>query len=318
MADEQPAPQPTEAPAPDVTDILAASIRADREAQPADPGDTPAETQEPTPAQKRAIRILASEVELPDGLDEDTYQKLEKITGEINRGVDSKFKEAAAVRQQVEAERQQLAAMAEQSRAFLLQNREIAALAHEIGQYDNVDWDDALARSPDEDTRNRVRDLRYSVDAKRAKLGNLVGAVQQRQQQEFAQRQSQEVHLLEQLQTFGEQQLKTRIKDWGPEAKARVVEAMKEYGVGSTYPDLDRAAMAVANYHPAIVAAFHDAALYRAALKKAEKDSRQESPTPKPVSRVGGNAVAAAKDPDKMSTEEWLRWRTAQIKSRAA
>ena len=40
-----------------------------------------------------------------------------------------------------------------------------------------------------------------------------------------------------------------------------------------------------------------------------------KSNAPKPVSPVGAKSGVAAKDPDKMSVEEWTKWRNAQLKA---
>ena len=56
----------------------------------------------------------------------------------------------------------------------------------------------------------------------------------------------------------------------------------------------------------------HDAALYRKSLAKASAPVEQK-PQPQPVRKVGSSAPAA-KDPDKMSTEEWMKWRNAQVR----
>lgn len=282
--------------------------------------DLAEQTQEPTPAQKRALRILASEVDLPETLDDQTFSRLQEITKQINQGVDRSFKEAAQLRQQAEQAQQQARQFVQQQQQFLLQNREVAALAHDVGQYENVDWFDIIERAPDQETKQRLRDLREQVAAKKDRLGRMVNELTARQQYE-AQVQAQNANQLsEALTRQGEQFIKQFVPQWNEEAQKRVISAMAEYGVGKTMPALDQLADFVTRFHPAVTAAFHDAALYRAGLKKAQAESEsqlQSVPTPRPVSKVGGNASSGAKDPDKMTTEEWLKWRNAQLRKSA-
>ena len=78
---------------------------------------------------------------------------------------------------------------------------------------------------------------------------------------------------------------------------------------------LDQIAMLALSLHPGIVKMAHKAAAFDKQMKSAVGESQQQAPTPRPVAKVGGNAQAA-RDPDKMSTDEWLKWRNAQLRQK--
>jgi hypothetical protein len=297
-------------------------VPVDQEAQePQEPRYEPPEQEvEPEEAPKpatRKLKFVTSEFDLPAELPDDVFSKVEEVSEHIKRGMNEKFREAAALRQQAEQERQSIVEWRAQQEQEVAQHTELAALRHNLKQYDGVNWFDAISNAPDEETRQRIRDLRDQVSSTKERATVLEQEIKQTNEQRKAQESTQHQRLFQHFENVGEQILRQQIKDWGPEKKALVVQALKDYGVGNTHPMIDQAALFAASYHPAVVAAFHDAALYRRGLKKATADSKPEAPKPQPVSKVGGSATPVAKDPDKMSTEEWLRWRTAQVKRRA-
>jgi hypothetical protein len=56
--------------------------------------------------------------------------------------------------------------------------------------------------------------------------------------------------------------------------------------------------------------------LWRKSQKGVVAESQQAAPAPaRPASKVGGNATVA-KDPDKMVTDEWLRWRNSELRKK--
>lgn len=66
--------------------------------------------------------------------------------------------------------------------------------------------------------------------------------------------------------------------------------------------------------HPVVYKLLHLADIGQKFIDRQRKTSRVEqaqATTPVPV--VGGNKATATKDPDKMSTEEWMKWRNKQL-----
>lgn len=278
---------------------------------------------------RRAVRLMASEIELPDFDDSDielpeearqrvrerleaVYGKFEEVAGQLNRGVDSKFKEAKQARQAIEAERAQVMQWRQMQESLLQSDREAVALWHQLEPYKDVDWYAQIQNAPDHETKQQIRDVKEWVDGQTKKLEGAAARSRLIRQQE----QQHETFERQQLLEAGTQVLKNQIKDWGPQKQELVQKTMSEYGIGKTHPKLDAIALQAIDSHPGLIMALHDAAIYRASLKKASSDSQPEAPAPaRPASKVGGNAPAA-RDPDKMSTDEWLRWRNAQLRKK--
>jgi len=285
--------------------------------------------QQETQAEKarRIVRLMASEIELPDFDDSDielpeetrqrvrerleaVYGRFEEVAGQLNRGVDSKFKEAAAERQNINAERQTVQQWRQMQEALMQSDREAVAIMHELEPYREVDWFEQINKAPDQETKQQIRDLKDWYEGKAKKLNEAVFRANQIRSFEAQKQQSE----YQQLISIGEQVLSQQIKDWGPKKQEQVQKTLGEYGIGRTHPAIDSLAIRAIDSHPGLIMALHDAALYRASLKKAQADSQPEAPAPaRPASKVGGNA-SAARDPDKMSTDEWLRWRNAQLR----
>lgn len=116
------------------------------------------------------------------------------------------------------------------------------------------------------------------------------------------------------------------IPEWkNPEVrKAEVIEVSKILGdfVGKHYGEHAPQIMAEINdglYGPMPVILARKAMLYdklmaKVAARKAGKS--EETSAPAPVSQVRTSG-GASKDPEKMSTDEWLKWREGQLKKRS-
>lgn len=70
------------------------------------------------------------------------------------------------------------------------------------------------------------------------------------------------------------------------------------------------------------MAGMSQSGVYRAIGKleaklEGEQVVKTKSDAPKPVTPVGAKSGGSSKDPDKMTTDEWLRWRNSQIKARS-
>ena len=269
------------------------------------------EPEEEAPPPSRRIKFVDNELSLPDGLPDEVYTKLEEINSSLNKGVTSKFQEAAALRRQIEAEREQVTEWRKQQESVISKNRQIAALELQLEQYGDVkpeDFERALNQAPDEDTRQRIRDIRMNVWESRNRLEQLRAEAEKT----ISAEKSKQAEIEARWTEIGNNVMKQAIKDWGPQKAELVSKTMRDYGVGQTTPELDRAAIYAASFHPAVTRAFHDAALYRQALSKATNAPADTTPV-QPVQKVGGQAKSA-KDPDKMSTEDWMKWRDADLK----
>ena len=101
--------------------------------------------------------------------------------------------------------------------------------------------------------------------------------------------------------------LEREIKGWGPEKNASVSRFAVEYGFPQD---------AVSNIdNPLVVKLLHDAYTLAQLRKNAGAVTK---PKPEaqlaPVTRINATKAVAQRDPDKMSTGDWLKWREAQVR----
>ncbi|MFM9972719.1 MAG: hypothetical protein ACKVQK_30440 [Burkholderiales bacterium] len=110
----------------------------------------------------------------------------------------------------------------------------------------------------------------------------------------------------EKLSTKVEQELRAKIKDWGPDKKQGLLKVAADYGFGNG--DL-------AQHDPRVWMALNDLSVYRASLAKAS--AARELPEAKPVPKVGGPSHAG-KDPGSMTMDEYARWMNRKERGRDA
>jgi len=207
-----------------------------------------------------------------------------------------KTQEVAEQRRQIEAQRMQweeerkAAAEAEDERL------ELKSVQKAVKQYEALDWPSFHAQDPENAQRQFMA---YQI--LRNKAQELEGSVSTKQQQAMAREQEQRQRVVQAATDY----LRQQIPDWSP-TKAAELRATGVDTYGFDARELERVV------DPRFVRLLHDAALYRKSLAKASAPVEQK-PQPQPVRKVGSSAPAA-KDPDKMSTEEWMKWRNSQVR----
>lgn len=123
-----------------------------------------------------------------------------------------------------------------------------------------------------------------------------------------AQRRQIEAAEVEKLSAKAETELRAKIKDWGPDKKQGLLKVAADYGFGNG--DL-------AAHDPRVWLALNDLSIYRASLAKATAAATAATTDVKPVPKVGGPAPAA-KDPNKMSMDEYARWMNRKERGKEA
>jgi hypothetical protein len=207
-----------------------------------------------------------------------------------------KTQEVAEQRRQIEAQRMQweeerkAAAEAEDERL------ELKSVQKAVKQYEALDWPSFHAQDPENAQRQFM-----AYQMLRNKAQELEGSVSTKQQAAMAREQEQRQRIVQAATDY----LRQQIPDWSP-TKAAELRATGVETYGFDARELERVV------DPRFVRLLHDAALYRKSLAKASAPVEQK-PQPQPVRKVGSSAPAA-KDPDKMSTEEWMKWRNSQVR----
>jgi hypothetical protein len=210
--------------------------------------------------------------------------------------------------QEVAQERRSLAEAQEQHQRQVAEYQhytkelaQVVAIDNQLDEYRKLDWQ----RLADEDpTLAQKLDLqRRALEDNRTKA---VEAVTQKQNERALAEQQETAKRIQEAEAY----VQREIKDWSPERATKVMEYVGKSGV-----NLDQEMARTLIRQPALLAIFNKAEKYdQLAKKQAAKPA--PAPAAKPVTRVSASRPAAQNDPDKMSTEDWLKWRNGQLRKK--
>lgn len=207
-----------------------------------------------------------------------------------------KTQEVAETKRQIEANRQAF----ETERQVHFQNMQevatIKAIEMQLQNFNGIDWN-ALS---DQDPVQAMK-LDRQVRQLQAQREQAIASVTQRHQQ-FTHAQQQEA--ARQLEE-GRKVLQRDIPGWGVE----LAEKLKAYALSTGYTQAEVDAIR----SPAMVRSIYQE--YRVAEAKKQATKREPQVQAAPVTRVNSSSkTKAVTDPDKLSPEQWLKWRNAQAK----
>lgn len=205
-----------------------------------------------------------------------------------------KTQTVAEERRALEQQTQQFQQAAQMQQRNMQGHAQLAALQNQLQQYEGVDWD-----SFSEQDATGAQKAFFQYTQLKDATTTLGGQLQQQEAQALQQQQSTIARQLEQ----GKAELARDIKDWSPDLVKKLNSHGETYGF--THTELSGI------NDPRMVKVLRDAMLYRQSVKKATETPKTQA---KPVSKVKGKAKGAP-NPDKMSTEDWLKWRNKQIAS---
>lgn len=212
-----------------------------------------------------------------------------------------KTQEVAETRKAVEAEREQLKQTAEQQQKYLHEVAEVVAIDRQLAEYQKLDWQALSDQDP-----VGAQKLHFQYQALQQQRQAAVQNVTQKQQQALAEQQQ---NLAKQVQE-ADAYFKREIPGWSDERSTRLQQFAVEQGLPA-----DKLAMAVIQ-NPALAKVLHKAELFDQMEKKQRAKPNTPAPAPAPVTRVGASRATAAKDPEKMSTDEWMAWRNEQLRKK--
>jgi hypothetical protein len=209
-----------------------------------------------------------------------------------------KTQEAAELRKAAEAQQQSLQAQ----RQFESQNLDILAdmraIDRELANLGQVNLSQLSDQDPGQAQKVMVR-----LQQLQTLRGQAESAISQRYQQFSQWQQQQAARQLEE----GHRVLQREIPGWGPE----IANKLRSYALANGFTEQE-----VENERrPAIIRALWRDYQMSEAKKSATKRSPQVQQAP--VTRVSAASKAkAVVDPDKLSPDQWLKWRNSQVKKR--
>jgi hypothetical protein len=208
-----------------------------------------------------------------------------------------KTQELAQARRALEAERD---TVQHTSQAELSAQANLTMIDRQIGQFGEVDWNGWHESDPFE-AQKAFAQYQLLKDARTQTLGYLASIREERtlrEQQETAKR-------LEE----GAAELARDLKDWSPQTAAKLLDfGQRHYGFSKE--DLDGID------DPRLVKVLHAAFHWEEHQKKQRlAQSHAAAQTARPAAKVGGASPKSGLD-DRLSAEEWLRRRNAQLRRR--
>jgi hypothetical protein len=204
-----------------------------------------------------------------------------------------KTQELAEHRRALEGERQALAAEAG-ARAGASQDRvRLAALDHQIEQFQGIDWQAYAAEDPQ--AAQALWGRFQSLAEARQSLAYAVGHAEQRDQLQAAR------EAAEAMAATGAQ-LREEIEGWSPEVAAKLVEYAQAFGV--TLEEL--AQMADSRLWKLLHKAWR-------ADQVGQGEAEAQARAIRPAVTVGGGGAAAGGVRDELGTKEWMRRRNDQM-----
>lgn len=227
-------------------------------------------------------------------------EAIEKLKAERLMQADytRKTQEVAEARKQAEAERQ----VFETERQVHMQNlQEVAtmrAIEMQLQNFAQVNWQQLADQDP-----VQAMKLDHQMRALQSQREQLRASVAQRYEQ-FTQMQQQEA--ARQL-AEGQKVLQRDIPGWGPELASK----LSAFALANGYTEREVSAIR----SPAMVRSLYRE--YQMAEAKKQATKRPVQVQAAPVTRVNtASKSKAAIDPDKLSPEQWLKWRNAQVSKR--
>lgn len=214
-----------------------------------------------------------------------------------------KTQAVADERRAVEAERESVRQQAAQSQQYIKEVARVHALDEQLEQFKSFDWMAASAEDPVGTQQLQIRFQQLQ---------------QQRNEAHAAVTQKQNEHALNEQRSLATQvqeaeaYVQREIPGWNNERAAKVTSYAESQGL-----KVDQGLAKVLVQHPALFKILHQAEMFGQLEKKQTTKPQAPAAPPAPVTRVGAARAAAAKDPDKMSPDEWLKWRNEQVRRKA-
>lgn len=209
-----------------------------------------------------------------------------------------KTQEVAEQRREFEQQREAFQQQAQAQRQHIQDFAQLHAIDAQIERFQKIDWDALIDQDPVE-AMKLERQYRTLTDTR----NSTVQRIQEVEAKQAFEHQQETAKLLEK----GHEVLKREIPNWS----ADKAQELKTFAIEVLKKD----AKAVNSiFDPADVLALHYAKVgYQSLKKAATQPPKQEA---KPVQKVSSKRDTAKIDPDKLSPEEWAKWREKQLRSK--
>lgn len=273
--------------------------------QPSDTDSTPADAEQGA-AVETELEVSAdealegeSEAETEEEVEYEgkQYRVPKEIKDAILRRADytRKTQEVAEQRKQIEAQAQRVQVQEQFQRENITTLAKVHAIDEQLAAFANVNWNEIADADP-------VQAMKLDRQARQLQAQREQLAFELTQKQaEFTQKQQ---HDAARLRDEGMRVLQREIPNWGKDLAEKLV----SYGMSRGYSETSLRS----NMNPHAVVDLYRSYTYDEARKKATQKPVQAQE--KPVTRISANNGKASSDPEKMSAEEWVKWRNSQLR----
>lgn len=213
-----------------------------------------------------------------------------------------KTQEVAETRKQIEAEREQVKQAAAQQQQFIKEVAKVHAIDDQLEQYKGIDWN----KLSDEDPV-AAQKLHFQYQALQQQRHQAAEAVTKAQDEHALVEQQATAKQLQEAEAY----VQREVPGWTPERGAVVNDYIQAQGV-----KLDQATAKAIFANPALIKIFDQAEKFGQLLKKQTAKPAAPAAPPAPPTRVSASRASAKVDPDKMSTEQWMKHRAEQLRKR--
>lgn len=244
------------------------------------------------------------ELPIDDGKEEVEFEgKKFKVDKEIKdallRQADytKKTQEVAEQRRQIEEMRNRTLETAEFQQQILVEVAQVVSIDNQLAQFNNLDWNRLYSEDPVQAVQldRQMRDLMGHKQ-------NLVNAITHKEQAQNLKKQQETERAFQENMAV----VQREIKGWSPELKQQLF----KYGLETGYSEAEMNNVKSA----AQVKSLHKAYLYDQLVKKQQASAKSKPQVQvAPVTRISAQKAGSTKDPDKMTVEEWTKWRSSQV-----
>ena len=295
MSDEANNPEPelalaTEDAAPEAVEVEETQVEevvSDNEAE-ADEAEATEET-EGEPAEFVSIEYDGTEFEVPPVL-KDAFMRQSDYTQKTQSVAEQRKSlelQAAALTQQQELQQQHFEDVAQ-----------IKALDQQLEQYNALNWPELYQTDV-----GQAASLDHQKRELESHRQQTVNRLNQNQAKALESQRAEHARVVEE----GQKVLSKEIDNWTPER----AQSIAAYGISQGLNE-----QAVASIVDPVHVKLIDKAMKYDELVAKQKAAAPKAEPPKSAVKVKGKRAAVTKDPDKMSTEEWLKMRNSQVEKR--
>lgn len=206
-----------------------------------------------------------------------------------------KTQEVADQRREIEYQQQQAQVAIQATAAFQQEYAQLQNIDQQLEQLRSIDWNAAINEDPQTAMKLQVRfnELVRNRGEVANKIGQIQADVEQRRQQ-----------TMQEAIQRGEAELKSSIPGWGDDLKADIVKTARSMGF--------QAHELQGITDPRMIKVLHKAYLHDKAQQKLQKATPSEPP--KPASSIKPGKGASGVNPDKLSADDWMKWREGNLK----